>query len=181
MHAIKLLLTYYLNLSVKAANLSDCRIESNRKNRSGSENRIESKLFLPELECSILRSASVRHYGRGKENIGDFVFCRIAPFVMTSGDPESQNFFRFVLLLRVRFAQKSIIRRMIRDRFPPFFLQLVVLPALMIAAKLGCYPSRDDASETNFCHFWTFSTEADAIFGMLSLLRLQSFDLLLSP
>ena len=180
MHAIKLLLTYYLNISVQAANLSDCRIESNRKNRFGSENRIESKLFCPNWNA-LLRSASVRHYGRGKENIGNFVFCRIAPFVMTSGDPESQNFFRFVLLLRVRFAQKSIIRRMIRDRFPPLFLQLVVLPALMIAAKLGCYPSRDDASETNFCHFWTFSTEADAIFVMLSLLRLQSFDLLLSP
>ena len=38
MHTIKLLLTYYLNISVQAANLSDCRIES--------------KLFLPELECS---------------------------------------------------------------------------------------------------------------------------------
>ena len=52
MHTIKLLLTYYLNISVQASNLSDCRIESNRKNRFGSENRIESKLFLPELECS---------------------------------------------------------------------------------------------------------------------------------
>jgi len=31
MHTIKLLLTYYLNISVQAANLSDCRIESNRK------------------------------------------------------------------------------------------------------------------------------------------------------
>ena len=50
MHTIKLLLTYYLNISVQAANLSDCRIESNRKNRFGSENRIET--FLPELECS---------------------------------------------------------------------------------------------------------------------------------
>ena len=30
MHTIKLLLTYYLNISVQAANLSDCRIESNR-------------------------------------------------------------------------------------------------------------------------------------------------------
>ena len=29
MHTIKLLLTYYLNISVQAANLSDCRIESN--------------------------------------------------------------------------------------------------------------------------------------------------------
>jgi len=34
---------YYLklNISVEAANLSDWRIESNRKNRFGSENRIE--------------------------------------------------------------------------------------------------------------------------------------------
>jgi len=30
MHTIKLLLTYYLNISVQAANLLDCRIESNR-------------------------------------------------------------------------------------------------------------------------------------------------------
>ena len=43
MHTIKLLLTYYLNISVQAANLSDCRIESNR---------IET--FLPELECSTM-------------------------------------------------------------------------------------------------------------------------------
>jgi len=40
---------YYLNISVEAANLSDWRIE---KNQFGSENRIELKLFLPELECS---------------------------------------------------------------------------------------------------------------------------------
>ena len=33
---------YYLNISVEAAILSDWRIESNRKNRFGSENRIES-------------------------------------------------------------------------------------------------------------------------------------------
>ena len=34
--------------------LSDCRIESNRKNRFGSENRFESNrnFFSPELECS---------------------------------------------------------------------------------------------------------------------------------
>ena len=30
MHTIKLLLTYYMNISVQAANLLDCRIESNR-------------------------------------------------------------------------------------------------------------------------------------------------------
>ena len=41
---------YYLNITVQAANLSDWRIESNRKNRFGSENRIET--FWPELECS---------------------------------------------------------------------------------------------------------------------------------
>jgi len=41
MHTIKLLVTYYLNISVQAANLLDCRIESNQKNRFGSENRIE--------------------------------------------------------------------------------------------------------------------------------------------
>jgi len=49
MHTIKLLVTYYLNISVQAANLLDCRIESNRKNRFGSENRIESKLFLARI------------------------------------------------------------------------------------------------------------------------------------
>jgi len=32
------------HISVQAANLSDCRIESNRKNRFGSSNRIESNL-----------------------------------------------------------------------------------------------------------------------------------------
>ena len=47
MHTIKLLLTYHLNISVQAANLSDCRIE-----KIYSVPRIESKLFLPELECS---------------------------------------------------------------------------------------------------------------------------------
>ena len=43
MYTIKLLLTYYLNISVQAANLSIA--ESNRKNRFSSENQIESKLF----------------------------------------------------------------------------------------------------------------------------------------
>jgi len=56
---------YYLNISVEAANLSDWRIESNRKNRFGSENRIESKLFcpnwnalLPALWITVYRTAS---------------------------------------------------------------------------------------------------------------------------
>ena len=52
MHTIKILLvTYYLDISVQAANLSDCRNES-KKNRFSTENRIKSKFFLPELECS---------------------------------------------------------------------------------------------------------------------------------
>ena len=42
-----------LNISVQAANLSDCRIESNRKNRFGSENRIESKLFCPNWNALV--------------------------------------------------------------------------------------------------------------------------------
>ena len=35
---------YYLNISVEAANLSDWLIESNRKNRFGSENGIETSI-----------------------------------------------------------------------------------------------------------------------------------------
>ena len=50
MHTIKLLLTYYLNISVQAANILDCRIES--------------KLFSPELECSTLE-AVLRGTGGG--------------------------------------------------------------------------------------------------------------------
>jgi len=42
----KLLLTYYFNISVQAANLSNCGIESKKID---SIARIESKLFLPEL------------------------------------------------------------------------------------------------------------------------------------
>jgi len=56
-----------------------------------------------------------RHMVRGKENIGHFVFCRMAPSVMTSGDPGSQNCFWFALLLWVRFAQK------VCNRSLPFF------------------------------------------------------------
>ena len=45
---------YYLNISVQSANLSDCRFESNGKNRFGSENRIESKLFRPNWNARLL-------------------------------------------------------------------------------------------------------------------------------
>jgi len=40
MHTVKLLLTYYLNISVQAANIYQI----------AESYRIESKLFLPELE-----------------------------------------------------------------------------------------------------------------------------------
>jgi len=55
MHTIKLLLTYNLNISVQAENLSDCRIESNRENRFGSENRIESNrnFFCPNWNALV--------------------------------------------------------------------------------------------------------------------------------
>jgi len=51
------------------------------------------------------KQCEIRH-GPGKENVGKFVFCRVAPSVLTSDDPDSQNCIRFVLLLQVRFAQK---------------------------------------------------------------------------
>ena len=56
---------YYLNISVEAANVSDWRIESNRKNRFGSENRIESKLFCPNWNAVPLNlySLSFRLHG----------------------------------------------------------------------------------------------------------------------
>jgi len=43
------------------------------------------------------------------------------------------------------------------SRISPVFLQLVYLLALMIAAKFGCYHSRDVATGTSFRHFCTFS------------------------
>ena len=49
---------YYLNISVEAAIFSDWRIESKKSIRLRESNRIESKLFLAELECSILSSVS---------------------------------------------------------------------------------------------------------------------------
>jgi len=112
-----------------------------------------------------------RHMVRGKENIGHFVFCRMAPSVMTSGDPDSQNCFWFALLLWVRFAQK------VCNRSLPFFLPVVGVPASMTSAKSGCYPSRDVATGTNFGHFKTFSVGSRCYFVMLSL---HSFDLLYS-
>ena len=74
MHTIKILLTYYMNISVQAANLSDCRIESNRKNRFGRENRIESKLFFcpnwnalahtPSWACAHLTLWATHYYAK---------------------------------------------------------------------------------------------------------------------
>jgi len=48
---------YYLNISVEAANLSDWRIESNRKKIDSvariESNRIESKLFCPNWNALV--------------------------------------------------------------------------------------------------------------------------------
>ena len=41
------------------------------------------------------------------KNVEKFVFCRMTPSAMTSGDHECQHCFQFVLLFRVRSAQKS--------------------------------------------------------------------------
>ena len=53
---------YYLNISVEAANLSHWLIESNRKNRFGSENRIESKLFFTRIGMLYQTEAIKRLY-----------------------------------------------------------------------------------------------------------------------
>ena len=85
----------------------------------------------------------------GKENVGNFVFCLMAPSVMTSGEPESQNLFRFVLLLRVRSVQK------VRDRPSPFF------------SPAGRPTGVDDSCETGSpflkgrCHGNKFSSFSD--------------------
>ena len=77
--------------------------------------------FWNSVFCRNSKTTQDRHMVPGKENVGKFAFCRIAPSTMTSGDLESQNCFRIILLLRVRFAQK------VRDRpLRRFFLQLVV-------------------------------------------------------
>ena len=48
------------------------------------------------------------------------------------GDPESQNCFRFVLLLRVRFAQKA------RDRHSPFFTARCCASAVLAMGPCLC-------------------------------------------
>ena len=106
----------------------------------------------------------------GKENVGNFVFCRMAPSVTTSADPESQNCFRFY------YSFGSDLLKKYETDFRRCF-QLVGLPALMIAAKLGCYPSREVATGTNFRYFQTFSVQSRRYFVVLSL---RSFDLLYS-
>ena len=73
--------TYYLNISVQAANLSYCRIESNRKNRFGSENRIESNgnFFCPNWNAPV-HSVFRRCVWQGEfpcsvSTVGQLLFC----------------------------------------------------------------------------------------------------------
>jgi len=63
MHTIKLLLTYYLNISVQAANLSDCRIESKKID---SVARIESNknIFCPNWNARRVTRVSQQELGR---------------------------------------------------------------------------------------------------------------------
>ena len=107
----------------------------------------------------------------GKENVGNLVFCSVAPSVMSSGDLGSQNCFRFVLLVRVGFAQK------VRDQPSPFFTPAARPTGVDDSCEIVSltYPSRDVTMGTNFRHFRTFSAGLDAIFVLLSL---HSFDLL---
>ena len=61
MHTIKLLLTYYSNISVQAANLSDCRIESNRN------------FFCPNWNTLLLCNLYAGRVGRAS-NIASLLF-----------------------------------------------------------------------------------------------------------
>jgi len=78
MHTIKLLLTYYLNISVQAANLSDCRIESKKID---SVARIESKLFFARI--GMLYYTAVRdNYCFECVNIYEHTCNRIITFIV---------------------------------------------------------------------------------------------------
>ena len=82
MHTIKLLLTYYLNISVQAANLSDCRIESNRK-KIDSVARIESNrnFFCPNWNAlwrqpapKMSEGTKTQHRGGGQNGLAPTTF-----------------------------------------------------------------------------------------------------------
>ena len=92
--------------------------------------------------------------GWGKENVGNFAFCRMAS-VMTSGDSESQNCFQFVLL-QVRFAQK------VRDRLSRFS------PAgrptgVDDCCKIGLLSLKERCHRNKFVIFRHFPCDPDAI------------------
>jgi len=107
----------------------------------------------------------------GKENVDKFVSCRVAPSVIIPGDPESQNCFRFVLLLRFRFAQK------VRDRPSPFFSPAGRPTGVDDSYEIGLLSLKGRCHGNKFSSFSDISAGADAIFVML---RSQSFDLFYS-
>jgi len=75
-----------------------------------------------------------------EENIRNFVFCRMAPSIMTSGDPDCQNCFRFVLVLRVRFAQKHAtdLRRFFTARcYSSAVLAMALCPSVRPSVRLS--------------------------------------------
>ena len=100
----KLLLTYYFNISVQAANLSDCRIES-KKNRFGSENRIKSKLFCPNwnaLAASTLIHGK-QHASTASETTSSIPFERWLWFgSVSSTDSQDGRRYEFVHHLSLR-------------------------------------------------------------------------------
>jgi len=95
--------------------------------------------------CCNSKTTRDRHVVPRKENIENSVFCRMAPSVMTSGDHECQNCFRFVLFLRVVFAQK------VHDRSSPFFPPASIYDCCEIGLR----------STVGRCHWNTFLSFSD--------------------
>jgi len=95
--------------------------------------------------CCNSKTTRDRHVVPRKENIENSVFCRMAPSVMTSGDHDCQNCFRFVLFLRVVFAQK------VHDRSSPFFPPASIYDCCEIGLR----------SIMGRCHWNTFLSFSD--------------------
>jgi len=92
---------YYLNISVEAANLSDWRIGSKKID---SVARIESKLFLPELECSSSYRPTRQNYlvALGGVNLASQIQERRSAFSTDKNERWSRFIFRFSALNSVR-------------------------------------------------------------------------------
>jgi len=107
----------------------------------------------------------------GKENVGNLVFCSVAPSVMSWVTPRVKTasglYYSFGSDLLKKYAT-NLLRF-----FTPAARPTGVDDSCEIVSLT--YPSRDVTMGTNFRHFRTFSAGLDAIFVLLSL---HSFDLL---